>query len=94
MHKLIVSALFLALSGLIGSAAFANGNGGGGGGGHGGGGGSAAGGGHLGGASSMSTNSNGVHSVDRDKGLARAEDRRNRHSTIKRYSKKHARIVH
>lgn len=80
MKKLIVSVLLLTLGAMTGSVAMAKGGGGGGGVGGGAGGHSAA-------------NSNGVHSVDRDKGLDRAGDRRNSHSTAKRHTKKRMRPI-
>ena len=59
----------------------------------GGGGGAGAGGGvgAMGGKSAA--NSNGIHSLDRDKGLDRAADRRNPHSTAVKHTKKHKRVV-
>lgn len=45
---------------------------------------------HAGGAThnAAGANSNGMKSADRDKGLDRAADRRNRHSVIRKHSKK------
>lgn len=77
MKKIIASTLLLAVFGLSSSFAVAKGGGGGGGG--------------AGGRSAA--NSNGIRSVDRDKGLERAAERRNVHSTKKRHSKKRTRPV-
>ncbi len=62
-----------------------------------GGGGGGSGGGSHGAAGAMgghsAANSNGMKSLDRDKGLDRAADRRNSHSTAVKHAKKHKRTV-
>ena len=77
MKKIIASTLLLALFSLGSSVTLAKG------------GGNSGHSGHDGGQSAA--NSNGTRSLDRDKGLERAAERRNVHSTSKRHSKKRTR---